>query len=75
MNKKIYKLTMYVVPLEDYPIQDLLGMMSDAVNGVATNTVVHTVDIQQKNLGEWYDDIPINKRGTDWNEYFKSLPE
>jgi len=67
VTTKMYKVTMYIVDTDmNY------GQKSDVVE-VVNNRLgdVSSITTDVVDIGIWHDDHPLNKRGADYEAYFK----
>lgn len=62
---KIYKATVYILDLENNSAEDIQYLLTSNKHLNAKVGELKQADV------EWHDDHELNKRGADWEKFFK----
>jgi hypothetical protein len=63
---KLYKVELYVIDVNrDWTSESLKAQLEHSIDFVKVESV------SEVDIGEWHDDHELNKRGADYEKYFK----
>jgi hypothetical protein len=65
MNAKVYKIILQVTAVGDYQSDEEIRYMLENVR----NLYPTIITMESRDLGEWYDDHPLNKKETNLAEF------